>query len=314
MQGESTGMNTTRSAPHLSAADLNDVRAQHLIETAELAERIAANDPLLRVVDLRGFVRVQTEANGKQTADYLGAQEEYAKAHIPGAVYLDWMTDIADEYDPIPAQAAPPDKLARVLGQAGIGDTCQIVAYDAHPASQFATRFWWLLRYYGHQNVRVLNGGWAKWNREGRETTAELPHFSPTVFTPVPNPEWRMTVEQVQSILGDPSVTLIDARDEGQYTGKIVRGTRGGHIPGARHLPREALIGDDGTFRTPGELQSVVEVSGVAPEKRTVAYCNGGVAATSVLFALSMLGHTQLTNYDGSWNEWNERFDLPIEV
>src|SRR5438105_400905 len=143
-------------------------RAAHLMETEELAAHIASGDAHLRILDLRGYVRTQTDAEGAQTATYSGAPEEFAQGHLPGAVFLDWTRDIVDESDPIPAQAATGEQLRRVLGERGLGDEPLFVAYDAHPAAQFATRFWWLMRYYGHDNVRVLDGGWPKWTREGR--------------------------------------------------------------------------------------------------------------------------------------------------
>ncbi len=297
----------------MPAQDLAELRHTHLVEPDWLALRHAVGPSLIRIVDLRGYVRTQTDAEGAQSATYAGAPEEYAAGHIPDSVYLDWTRDIIDENDPVPAQIAPAEKFARVLGEAGIGDAHEVIAYDSHPTSQFATRFWWAMRYYGHTNVRVLNGGWARWIREALPITADLPRFPPAIFTPRPQPEWRATAEQVLDGLGRPDVTLIDARDEGQYTGRIRRGLRGGHIPGALHLPREAFLTDEGTFRNSEEIQDLVAKSGTQPESHVVAYCNGGVAATSILFALSMLGFPHLTNYDGSWNEWSQRADLPIE-
>lgn len=292
---------------------LQEGRTHHLIDTEELAVALAAQDPNLRIVDMRGYVRTRNEENGVQTAVYTGAREEYLAAHIPGAVYLDWTRDIVDLDTPVQAQLADAQKMRQTLEAVGIGDRQQVVVYDAHPASQFATRLWWALRCYGHTDVRVLNGGWAKWAVEARPATSEIPSYPPTVFTPSLRPEWRADAEEVLGMLHAEGVLLLDARDAGQYSGRIRRGKRGGHIPGARHLPREAFFQEDGTFRSIPELEQIVAAVGARPEERIVAYCNGGVAATSALFVLSMLGFSHLTNYDGSWNEWSDREDLPVE-
>src|SRR5205807_10038003 len=141
--------------------------------------------------------------------------------------------------DPVPAQVAPPERIASVLGAAGIGDATTVVAYDHHPSSQFATRLWWILRYYGHDAVKVLNGGWPRWLRESRPVATAVPSYPATTFTPHERPAWRATAEQVAAALGRPDVTLADARDTDQYTGATRRGPRGGHITGALSIPRE---------------------------------------------------------------------------
>lgn len=288
-------------------------RSRFLVETTWLAEHL--NDPHLRVVDMRGYVRT-VERNGIQDALYVGARDEYESAHIPGAVYLDWTSDIVDPDDAIEAQVAPARRFAEVMGRMGIGDQHLVVAYDAHPASQFATRLWWALNYYGHEQVVILNGGLPKWQREHLPMTNVVPVYPPTVFTPVVQSQLRATAEEVLSSLGQQGVKLIDARDRGQYTGEIVRRHgRPGHIPGALNIPREELVDPaTGKFRSNEELAHVFSLANVSPEERVIAYCNGGVAATTVLFSLAVLGYPRLTNYDGSWNEWGKREDLPAEL
>jgi thiosulfate/3-mercaptopyruvate sulfurtransferase len=290
-------------------------REHFLVETSWLAEHL--QDPDIRIVDMRGYVRTVTdnEATGHQVAHYVGAPEEYQQGHIPGAVYIDWTRDIVNLADKVEAQIATPEQFAEAMQRAGIGDQHLVVVYDSHPASQFATRLWWALYYYGHTRVVVLNGGFPKWVREQRPLVQTVPSFAPAIFTPRVQPQWRATAEEVLASLKQSGVTLVDARDTGQYTGSIARGDgRRGHIPGALSLPREQLINmADGTFRSDDDLKQVFAQAHVTPDKQIIAYCNGGVAATTVLFSLAMLGYPRLTNYDGSWNEWGSREDLPVE-
>jgi thiosulfate/3-mercaptopyruvate sulfurtransferase len=287
-------------------------RSHFLIETSALAARL--DDPALRIVDMRGYVRT-SERDGVQHAEYVGAREEYEQSHIPGAVYIDWTRDIVDLTDPIEAQVAPPQRFAEAMERLGISDDYLVVAYDTHPASQFATRLWWALNYYGHDRVVILNGGLRKWQRENLPMTAAIPGYPPAAFTPRVQPQLRATADDVLSLLHKPGVALIDARDKGQYTGAIAREHgRAGRIPGALNIPREELIDAlAGTFRSNEELSQVFSQAHLSPSEHIVAYCNGGVAATTVLFSLAMLGYPSLTNYDGSWNEWGSRQDLPVE-
>lgn len=285
-----------------------------LVGTAWLAEHLQDED--LRVVDIRGYVRKTDLGGGRQRAEYLAAREEYEEAHIPGAVYVDWTRDITDPDDPVPAQVAPPERFAALMGSVGIGDGTRVVVYD-HAGGQFATRLWWVLTYYGHEGVCVLDGGWRKWTSEGRPTTAEVPEPEPAVFTPRLRPGWRTDAGALLAASEAGDALVLDARDEGQYTGAVARGPgRAGRVPGAAHLHADGLFEpESGTFLPDEELARRAREAGV-PEDRDqpiVAYCNGGVAATVPLFALHRLGYRNLANYDGSWNEWGVREDLPVE-
>jgi thiosulfate/3-mercaptopyruvate sulfurtransferase len=282
-----------------------------LVTTEWLEEHLA--DPGVRVVDIRGYVTTRPDGPGVEVATYRGAPEEYRAGHIPGAVFVDWTVDIVDLDDPVPAQIAGAERFAQAMAERGIGDEMHMVAVD-HMGGQYATRLWWALTYYGHDAVSVLDGGWNRWVEQERPVTIDVPGYPLATFTPRIRVDWRATAEEVLARSGDPSLQLLDARDPGQYHGTRRRGMHGGHIPGAVSLPRELFFAEGGGFLPLEQIRAMITEHQIDINRPVIAYCNGGVAATVLLFHLSRLGAARLTNYDGSWNEWGNRTDLPAQI
>lgn len=279
-----------------------------VVSTEWLAGRL--NSPDLRVVDVRG--KVLPPGNSPR---YLPKRGDYDTAHVPGAIFVDWTRDIVDLDDPVPAQVARPDAFATRMGELGVGDGAAVVAYDDYDHA-FAGRLAWALRYYGHDDVRILDGGWSRWIAEGRSVSSDIPQLVAAHFTPRTREALHRTADQVERSLDDPAVLLIDARPAEQYAGSVSAAARSGHIPGARNVPYSRLVDPStGRFLPETELSRAFAEAGVDVQRlprEVVVYCNGGVTCTVPLNALRMLGRDDVAVFDGSWNEWGNDPRRPI--
>jgi thiosulfate/3-mercaptopyruvate sulfurtransferase len=283
-------------------------RASLLLDTEELARRLG--EPRLRVVDIRGSIKPPTAPR-----PWYGAKREaYLASHVPGAVFVDWTEDIVEPAAPVHMTLAGPQRFKRLIEALGIGDDTAVVVYD--DSGGLAPRLWWALNYYGHGGVRVLDGGWTKWTAEGRPVTAELPDPRPAVFTPRIQPGWRADVGAVRAAIRGSGATLVDCRSPEEWRGELGRGERAkGRIPGAVNVPSaRALEGEHRTWRQADELRALYGQAGVATDREVITYCNAGVSAAVGLFALKLAGYSAVTNFSGSWYEWESDPDNPVET
>jgi thiosulfate/3-mercaptopyruvate sulfurtransferase len=238
--------------------------------------------------------------------------EDFAAGHIPGAVHVDlWGVSLIDT-DPAPLKAFM-WMIDHVLALRGVDGETPIVVYDEQSGIR-AARAFWFLEYFGHPRVQMLDGGFNAWVRAGLPVTrdAQAPPASPWSGTPQPAriASWR----DVKDRLNSRDTVILDTRTDGEYYGTTVRAKRGGAIPGAVHVEWTRNLTPQGDFKPAPELRAMYESAGVTPDKEVVTYCQGGYRAAHGYLALRLLGYPRVRNYTGSWKEWGDREDLPIEV
>ena len=292
-------MSGTETATSGASATSGYVHPEVLVETSWVAEHL--NDPSIRLIEADEDVLL------------------YEVGHLPGAVKLDWHVDVQD---PLARDFVDQQDFEKLMSHWGISNDTTIVLYGDRN-NWYAAYSFWLFTMFGHQNLKIMNGGRQKWEAEGRAFTKDIPHFAPTTYHAHPRDESiRAYRDDVLSGLKDPNRRLIDVRSPQEYTGELIHmvnypqegAQRGGHIPTAKSIPWATAANADGTFKSADELRQIYSGKDVTPDRDVVTYCRIGERSAHTWFALTyLLGYPRVRNYDGSWTEWGNLVRAPIE-
>jgi len=271
-----------------------------LVSTSWLAEHL--DDPALRILDCRFYFD-----------DLARGQQAYLDAHIPGAQYLDWTRDISEPRDGLQYMAPSRPFLEAAMRRLGISNDTTIVGYDDE-GGHYVSRLWLILRRFGSDQVRVLDGGWTRWLAESRPTRSGPEPAPPpgTFMVSGERPDLLADAQDVLALRDPRGSVLVDVRRLSEFTGEEVRARHGGHIPWARWMFWQDNLNwaGDRSFRPSAEIAE--RYAEIRPEQDVVLYCHGAVRAAHTALALSRLGYENVRVYDGSWEEWGGRDDLPI--
>ena len=266
------------------------------------------DDPGVRVVETTWYLPM----------DGRSGRAEFESGHIRSAAYWD-IDGIADPDDPRPHMAPSPARFAAQMDALGIGDSTRVIVYD-RVGMMTVGRAWWMLRYFGHDSVSILDGGFDKWTAEGRATEdgPAAARAAPDAFAAKPRAERISDLDTIMASLDGATLQILDARAPGRFAGTEPEprpGCRSGHIPGSRNLPYNRLVNPEtGEIRPPDEIRALFADAGIDAGKPVTTTCGSGVTASLLAFGLHLIGQDDVAVYDGSWSEWGMREDTPVET
>ncbi|MGH7647933.1 MAG: 3-mercaptopyruvate sulfurtransferase [Gemmatimonadaceae bacterium] len=274
-----------------------------LVSTAWLAERIGA--PNVRVVDASWYL----------PNDARNAAQEYADAHIPGAVFFD-LDASSDQHTPLPHMLPTANDFSTRMSALGLSDSDDIVVYDGSGTNLSAPRVWWMFRVFGHRATAVLDGGFGAWRAAGLPVESGVVARPRGAFTAHLDETRVRSLAAMRANIDTQGEQVVDARSTGRFTAEIREprpGLRGGHIPRSRTLPYTDLVMPNGEVLPLDELRRLFARAGVDPSRPVIVSCGSGTTACSLALALDLLGASDVSVYDGSWTEWGGRSDTPVE-
>jgi thiosulfate/3-mercaptopyruvate sulfurtransferase len=275
-------------------------RPEVLVDTQWVAEH--RNDPNIRIVECDEDVLL------------------YDLGHVPGAVKIDWVSDLND---PLVRDYLHKEEFEKLMSAKGIGNDTTVVFYG-DKNNWWATYAFWVFQLFGHTNAKIMNGGRKKWIDEDRELATEVPKYPATQYNAPErsDAEIRAFRDEVLAALKSGDVALVDVRSPDEFSGKKLHmpeypqegALRGGHIPGAKSIPWATAVNEDSTFKSREELEQIYGSKGITSDKNVIAYCRIGERSSHTWFVLKyLLGYDQVRNYDGSWTEWGNSVGVPIE-